>query len=242
MTENCITVKDLTIGYKRHCVLSNINFSIKRGELAVIFGPNGSGKTTLFKTILRIIPPLHGTIIYGNSHYPKFGYVPQRQHLDEIYPFTAEEVVLMGTFGTVKPFSPTPGKNRILVEQCLRDVGMLEFKKQLFSELSGGQKQRILIARALATQPDVLLLDEPITGIDVHAQKKIIELISELHSKRQLTILMITHEVHHIPKWVNKIIHIHHYKVVLGSLEEIVALSRIDEIPNEGTDTYGTII
>lgn len=109
---------------------------------------------------------------------------------------------------------------------------MFELRKQLFSELSGGQKQRILIARSLVTKPDVLLLDEPITGVDIHAQKKITELISELHKKRKLTIMMVTHEVHHIPRWVNKIIHIHHYKVVLGSLEEIISLSRIDEIPN----------
>lgn len=231
---NCITLKDLAIGYKGNIILNNINFSLKKGELAVLFGPNGSGKTTLFKTILRIIPPVHGTIVYGDSHYPRFGYVPQRQYLDEIYPFTAEEVVLMGTFGKIRPFSPTPDANRTLIEQCLKDVGMLELRRQLFSELSGGQRQRILIARALATRPDVLLLDEPITGVDVLAQKKIIELIAGLHKRRRLTIMMITHEVHHIPRWVDKIIHIHHYKVVLGSLEEIIALSRIDEISDEG--------
>ena len=137
----------------------------------------------------------------------------------------------MGTFGQAKPFCPTPKTNRVWIEQCLKDVGMLDMRKKLFSELSGGQKQRILIARALATRPNVLLLDEPITGVDILAQKKIIELISELHKKRQLTIMLVTHEVHHIPSWVNKIIHIHHNKVVLGSLEEIISLSRIDEIP-----------
>src|SRR3990167_6660738 len=233
-TENCITLKDLAIGYSGNTILSDINFSLKKGEFAVLFGPNGCGKTTLFKTILRIIPPIHGTIVYGGDYTPRFGYVPQRQYLDEIYPFTAEEVVLMGTFGQRKPFYPTSRTDRLLVDQCLKDVGMLELKKEFFSELSGGQKQRILIARALATRPNVLLLDEPITGLDVLAQKKIIELISELHKKRQLTIMMVTHEVHHIPGWVNKIIHIHHYKVVLGSLEEIISLSRIDEIPTEG--------
>ncbi|MDN3513192.1 MAG: metal ABC transporter ATP-binding protein [Candidatus Brocadia sp.] len=230
-TENCITLKDVAIGYSGNAILSDINFSLKKGEFVVLFGPNGCGKTTLFKTILRIVPPIHGTIIYGDNHTPGFGYVPQRQYLDEIYPFTAEEVVSMGTFGHRKPFYPASKTDRLLVEQCLKDVGMLELKKDFFSELSGGQKQRILIARALATRPNVLLLDEPITGLDVLAQKKIIELISELHKKRQLTIVMITHEVHHIPSWVKKIIHIHHYKVVLGSLEEIISLSRIDEIP-----------
>ncbi|MDO8142317.1 MAG: ABC transporter ATP-binding protein [Candidatus Brocadiales bacterium] len=228
--DNCITLENVAIGYSGKVLLKDINFSIKAGEFVVLFGPNGSGKTTLFKTILRIIPPIQGTIIYGDGHPTRFGYVPQRQFLDEIYPFTAEEVVFMGTFGQAKPFCPTPKANRDCIEQCLKDVGMLDMRRKLFSELSGGQKQRILIARALATRPNVLLLDEPITGVDVLAQKKIIELISDLHQKRQLTIMLVTHEVHHIPSWVNKIIHIHHYKVVLGSLEEIISLSRIDEI------------
>src|SRR5574337_1411574 len=190
-TKNCITLKDVAIGYSGNTILSDINFSLKNGEFAVLFGPNGSGKTTLFKTILRIIPPIQGTIIYGDGHPTRFGYVPQRQYLDEIYPFTAEEVVLMGTFGQRKPFYPTPKTDRLLVEQCLKDVGMLELKKDLFSELSGGQKQRILIASALATRPNVLLLDEPITGVDFAAQKMIMELISQLRKEHQLTIVKI---------------------------------------------------
>ncbi len=221
---NCITLKDVAIGYGGKSLLSSINFSVKDGEFTVLFGPNGSGKTTLFKTILRIIPAIHGAIIYSEGRLPKFGYVPQRQTLDEIYPFTAEEVVLMGTFGQTKPFSPTRGTNRSLVEQCLKDVGMLEFRKQLFSELSGGQKQRILIARALATKPDVLLLDEPVTGVDVNAQKMIMELISILHQKHKLTIVMVTHEIYTIPKWIDKIIWINNNKVLIGSAAEMLSL------------------
>src|SRR3990167_6400513 len=188
-TDNCITLENVAIGYSGKVLLKDINFSLKVGEFVVLFGPNGSGKTTLFKTILRIIPPIQGAIIYGNGQPTRFGYVPQRQYLDEIYPFTAEEVVLMGTFGQAKPFCPTPKTNRVWIEQCLKDVGMLDMRKKLFSEL---------------------------------------------YKKRQLAIMLVTHEVHHIPSWVNKIIHIHHYKVVLGSLEEIISLSRIDEIPTDG--------
>ena len=223
-TDNCITLKGVTIGYSGNPILSNINFSLKVGEFTVLFGPNGSGKTTLFKTILRIIPPLQGNIIYGNGHTPKFGYVPQRQSLDDIYPFTAEEVVLMGTFGQMKPFYPTSKANRMLVEQCLKDVGMLELKKQLFSESSGGQKQRILIARALASRPNVLLLDEPITGVDIVAQKMIMELISTLHKKHQLAITMVTHEIYSIPKWIDKIIWINNNKILLGNTAEMLSI------------------
>ena len=237
-TENCITLKDVIIGYGGNPILNNINVSLKIGEFVVLFGPNGCGKTTLFKTILGIIPPIKGTIIYGDDYTPRFGYVPQRQALDDIYPFTAEEVVLMGTFGQAKPFFPTKKTDRLLVEQCLKDVGMLELKKELFSELSGGQKQRILIARALASRSDVLLLDEPITGLDIIAQKIITEFISILHKKHQLTIMMVTHEIHQIPKWINKIFWIHDNKVVVGNTSEILSSieilssSKIGETPN----------
>ena len=223
-TDNCITLIDVAVGYGGNALLTNINFSLKTGEFTVLLGPNGSGKTTLFKTILRIISPMDGQIMYGNNQYPRFGYVPQRQFLDEIYPFTSEEVVLMGTYGRVKPFCPTQRKNRLWVEQCLEDVGMIDLRKELFSELSGGQKQRVLIARALATRPGILLLDEPITGIDMHAQKIILELLFSLHKKHQLTILMVTHEIHSIPKWVNKVLWIQNNKVLLGnSVEEMIS-------------------
>lgn len=228
-TDDCITLKNVAIGYNSDPILSNINFSVKPGEFVVLFGPNGSGKTTLFKTILHIIPPLHGSIVYYNNKSPGFGYVPQRQYLDGIYPFTVEEVVLMGTFGQLRSFCPIPKASRALGEQCLKDVGMLKAKNMLFAELSGGQKQRVLIARALTTKPTVLLLDEPITGIDITAQKTITNLITRLHKKHQLTIIMVTHEIHHIPEFVNKIIHIHERKLLLTTRDKIISTSGMDE-------------
>ncbi len=228
-TDNCISLENVAIGYNGKVLLKDINLSIKAGEFIVLFGPNGSGKTTLFKTILRIIPPIQGTIIYGDGQPTRFGYVPQRQYLDEIYPFMAEEVVLMGTFGQVRPFCPTPKTNRLWIEQCLKDVGMLDMRKKLFSELSGGQKQRILIARALATRPNILLLDEPITGVDILAQKMIMELISQLHKKHHLTIVMVTHEIYNIPKWTDKTIWIQDNKVLVGTTVEMLSPLKTDE-------------
>jgi len=231
-TDNCITLENVAIGYNGKVLLKDINLSIKAGEFIVLFGPNGSGKTTLFKTILRIIPPIQGAIIYGDGQPTRFGYVPQRQYLDEIYPFMAEEVVLMGTFGQVRPFCPTPKTNRVWIEQCLKDVGMLGMRKKLFSELSGGQKQRILIARALATRPNILLLDEPITGVDILAQKMIMELISQLHKKHHLTITMVTHEIYNIPKWTDKTIWIQDNKVLIGTTIEMLSHLKTDETLN----------
>lgn len=223
-TENCITLKDVTIGYHGSPVLRDMSFSIKKGAFTVLVGPNGSGKTTLFKTILKLIPPLCGSVLYGTGAHPKLGYVPQRMFLDEIYPFTAGEVVVMGTFGQKKPFCPISKTNRLLTEQCLKDVGLLEQKRQLFSQLSGGQKQRILIARALATKPDILLLDEPITGVDIFAQKMIMELISQLHKKHKLTVIMVTHEIHSIPQWINELLWIHNDKLNFGDMAEMLSM------------------
>ncbi len=223
-TENCITLKDVTIGYYGNPILGDVNFSVKKGAFTVLVGPNGSGKTTLFKTILRLIPPLRGSVIYGTGARPKLGYVPQRMFLDEIYPFTAGEVVSMGTFGQIKPFCSISKTSRLLVEQCLKDVGLLEQKRQLFSQLSGGQKQRILIARALATEPDILLLDEPITGVDIFAQKMIMELISQLHKKHKLTVLMVTHEIHSIPQWINELLWIYRNKLNRGDMAEMLSM------------------
>lgn len=234
-TNNYITLKNVAIGYGGNPILNEINFSLKTGEFTVLFGPNGCGKTTLFKTILRIIPPLQGNIVYGDDCLPRFGYVPQRQYLDEIYPFTVEEVVSMGTFGQIRPFFPTAKANRNWVEQCLTDVGMLGLKRDFFSEMSGGQKQRILIARALATRPNVLLLDEPITGVDILAQKMIMDLISALHKKHRLTIMMVTHEIYSIPKWIGKIIWINDSKVSIIKREEMLSLLKIEEISPQGT-------
>lgn len=231
VTHNCIILKNVAIGYRGIPFLSDINFSLKKGEFTALLGQNGSGKTTLFKTILRIIPLIRGTILYDNNQFPKFGYVPQHQYLDEIYPFTATEVVLMGTFGKTKPFKLTHKKDRVWVEQCLKDVGMLNFKKELFSELSGGQKQRILIARALATQPDILLLDEPVTGIDFAAQKMIMKLISQLHKKHQLTIVMVTHALQNLPKCINKVIWIQDKKVNLRNIEEFSVNENVYRVP-----------
>lgn len=135
----------------------------------------------------------------------------------------------MGTFGQLRSFCPIPKASRALGEQCLKDVGMLKAKNMLFAELSGGQKQRVLIARALTTKPTVLLLDEPITGIDITAQKTITNLITRLHKKHQLTIIMVTHEIHHIPEFVNKIIHIHERKLLLTTRDKIISTSGMDE-------------
>ncbi|MBL7961381.1 ATP-binding cassette domain-containing protein, partial [bacterium] len=160
----------------------------------------------------------------------RFGYVPQREHLENIFPFTASEVVLMGTYNRVG-LCKRPGKNEHeLAKQSLEHVGILDLKDKLFNNLSGGQKQRTLIARALATQPNILVLDEPTNGMDLISQKSILDLITELHTKDKLTILMVSHLLTEVSNYVKKIILVEADHFQVGPLEDILTTANLSKM------------
>ncbi len=158
MHEAFITLDNLSVGYNGQPVLSGISVSIGRASFTAILGANGSGKSTLLKTLLGLIPPLAGRIGFDTSAVvsPRFGYVPQAVQFDSMYLLTGLDVALMGVYGRVRPGRFIPPHERVFTHECLQVVGAADFAHQQFAELSGGQKQRVLIARALATQPDVL--------------------------------------------------------------------------------------
>src|SRR3989442_271726 len=143
-----------------------------------------------------IIQPLRGRIrCVLNGRPVRFGYVPQRETIEMVFPLTVFQVALMGTYGSVGPGRPATHVERELVQACLVDVGMGDLGRKLFTSLSGGQRQRVLIARALAAEPDLLLLDEPLSGIDLRAAQVIMELIARLHRDRRLTTVMVSHHI-----------------------------------------------
>ena len=232
MSEPIITFDDLAIGYDGRAVLSGISLAIARSSFTAILGANGSGKSTLLKTLLGLQPPVAGQIkITASVNTPLiFGYVPQTSELDPLYPLTGFDVALMGTFGRVGPGRFPPRNEREFVRDCLRATAADGFAQQKFSLLSGGQKQRVLIARALATRPDVLVLDEPTAGVDAAATRALLEFISRIHAERKLTILLVTHDLPLVRRHAQQIIWLHQGRVRHGSVAELFTPERMAEI------------
>jgi manganese/iron transport system ATP-binding protein len=173
-----------------------VDLELDRGEFVALLGPNGAGKTTLLRGIVRLIPVLSGTIDYGfDRAISPFGYVPQRETLDPTFPLTVLEVVLMGTYARLPPLRWAGRAQRRRAALCLEHVGLRALAEQRFASLSGGQTQRALIARALAADPRVLLLDEPTAGVDAEATGAIMDIVHRLNRDEGLTVLLVTHQV-----------------------------------------------
>lgn len=234
MNRSLIILDDLSIGYDGRPLLTGISLSIVRNSFTGILGANGSGKSTLLKTILGLLPPVAGRITVPEDVTPKFGYVPQSIHFDPVYLFTAFDVALMGAYGRVRPGRFISSAERAFVHECLRAAGAEEFSRKRFSELSGGQKQRVLIARALAAQPDVLVLDEPTAGVDHATTHAVLEFISELRKGRRITVLLVTHDFGVVRQYAEHVIWLHEDKVFYGATEELLAPDRIAQILEMG--------
>jgi ABC-type Mn2+/Zn2+ transport system ATPase subunit len=227
-----LTLEGLTVGYSRRVVLEKVELTLRQGSFTGLLGPNGSGKSTLLKTILGIYPPLAGRIALHpiNGREPVLGYVPQRETLDPIYLLSSLEVALMGVAGRVAPGRRLNKSEREWARHCLQRAGAADLAPKLFSELSGGQKQRVLIARALATRPDLLLLDEPISGIDANASRAIMELLRELHTSQKQTILMVSHDLNTVRQYAADAIWLHQGRVLHGSVAQLLSREKIEEV------------
>ena len=230
--ETLLALDGLTVGYGSQAVLENISLTLRAGSFTGLLGTNGSGKSTLIKTILGIIPPLAGRVAFDNSggRVPVLGYVPQREALDPIFLLSSFEVVLMGACGRVGPGRFVGRAEREWAHGCLRETGVDDLSRKRFAQLSGGQRQRVLIARALATKPDLLLLDEPTAGIDANATQAIMELLRRLHEEHHLTILMVNHDLTAVRKSVGQVIWLHQGKVLFGTVAELLSREKIEEI------------
>lgn len=230
--ESLLALDRVSVGYDRHAVLSGVNLALARGSFTGLLGANGSGKTTLLRTILGLLPPLAGSIDMGriDGRAPALGYVPQRETLDSLYLFNALEVVLMGAYGRIGPGRRVGRDERDFARACLAETEALDLERRRFSELSGGQKQRVLIARALATNPDFLLLDEPTAGIDAAASQTIMELLRRIHQQHRMTLLLVNHDLPAMRRQVQDVIWVHRGKVEQGTVETLLSPEKIEEI------------
>lgn len=201
-----ISLEDVSFSYMQQPVLDTVNFHIQPGEFASIVGPNGGGKTTLLKLILGLIKPQEGKIrVLGGdpvSARDRIGYMPQYAHLDTDFPATVMDVVLMGRLKSWKFWFSK--KDRIQALEALEKVDMTDYRNKGFNALSGGQRQRVLIARALCSQPDILLLDEPTANVDNETEENLFSILKILNQR--MTILLVSHDLGFVSKYVKSVI------------------------------------
>ncbi len=191
-----LTLQHASVGYADKAVLRNISLEIQPGASIALLGSNGSGKTTFLKTLAGILPLLEGTMrlsVQPDGTPVKVGYIPQRAMLNGLFQLKACEVVEMGTYGTLRPWQGLGQKERNRVEWSMREVDVFDLRDEPFSFLSGGQQQRVLIARALASDPDMLLLDEPLASLDQQSIQTMLALFTKLQADANLTLLWADH-------------------------------------------------
>jgi len=201
-----ISLENVTIGYDRKELIDSINLTIKHGEFWGIIGPNGGGKTTLLKTIVGLIPSLAGKVHYREGKPLIFGYVPQREKFDHIFPISVAEFVTMGRYIRIPVGRSIKKEDRKIVSYCLEKVEIPHLKDRPFRSLSGGEKQRSLIAHALAGEPDVLILDEPTASMDIKGETAIMELIEKIKEKDNLTVLMVSHFLNKVAEFADHVV------------------------------------
>lgn len=202
-----IHIENLCVYYENESVLQDINLSVMEGDYIGIIGPNGGGKTTLFKVILGLVSPQQGKIkILGQSVKKGrrfIGYVPQIINFDSAFPIKVVDVVRMGRLGKQKLFQRYGKRDEEIVKRVLDQVGLFQLRDRALSELSGGQRQRVYIARALATEPKILLLDEPTANLDQDVSATLYELLHQLNEF--VTILMISHDLSAVSSYVKTV-------------------------------------
>jgi zinc transport system ATP-binding protein len=200
--KNIVEVKDVSFSYGSVSVLENIRFDVHEGDYLGVVGPNGAGKTTLLKIMLGLLEPKSGSVsLFGTplaefTDWHKIGYVPQKAtSFDSGFPASVYDVVMMGRYSRRGLGCRITAGDRALVEKVLTQVGMWEYKNRLIGSLSGGQQQRVFIARALATEPEIIFLDEPTTGIDQKMHDEFYDLLRALNRENGLTLVLISHDI-----------------------------------------------
>ncbi|HCN77449.1 MAG TPA: manganese/iron ABC transporter ATP-binding protein [Verrucomicrobiales bacterium] len=222
-----IEVADVTVAYANgHIALRDATFSLGAGTICALVGVNGSGKSTLFKSVMGFLRPAKGRVRIAGMEVAQarkrqlVAYVPQAEEVDWTFPVSVWDVVMMGRYGHMNFLRIPRAEDRRLALECLKRVGMADFAERQIGELSGGQKKRVFLARALAQQGRVILLDEPFTGVDVQTEAAIIELLRALRDEGHI-ILVSTHNLGSVPEFCDHVVLINRTVLASGPTEEV---------------------
>ena len=218
-----LAASGLTVRYNGHAALDNVSFDLRPGEHVAVVGPNGAGKSTLLKAVAGVLTPSSGSVtVYGHGPggHICIAYVPQRTAVDWQFPVTVSDVVLMGRIGQLGLLRQ-PGKRDLAqVRECLELVGIADLAKRQISELSGGQQQRMFIARALAQEAELMLMDEPLTGLDIPSQEGIFQLLHDLR-ERDVTIMLSTHDLDQAVQYFDRVMLLNRRLLGFGEPDEV---------------------
>lgn len=220
-----LEIHDLTVSYDQNPVLWNVDLSLPAGSLVGILGPNGAGKSTLIKAIMGLITPTSGYVkVFDkpmNDVRARISYVPQRESVDWNFPASVLDVVMMGTYGKLGLFRRPGKREKDLAIKCLEQVGMSGFVGRQISELSGGQQQRVFIARALAQEADLYLMDEPFAGVDMATETAIFQLLQEMTAAGK-TVVVVHHDIHSAMNFFDWLIMLNLHLVASGPKEIVM--------------------
>ncbi|HET7692606.1 MAG TPA: ABC transporter ATP-binding protein [Gemmatimonadota bacterium] len=227
---------DVGLGYGGTTVIEKLSFAVARGDFLGIVGPNGAGKSTILKAMLGILRPARGGVVYEAEVHRdlRFGYVPQRHTLDHIYPLTVRAIVRMSRYARAGLVRRPGADDDLAVTRALEAIDIVDLAERRFAELSGGQRQRALIARALATGANFLVLDEPTDGMDLKSTHGILGLVRRLHRDEGLTVVFVSHQLNEVANYVDRLLVIDEGRYDFGPVDEVLTadhLRRIYQVP-----------
>ncbi len=233
-----ITCKDVSFAYEGNTAVSGLNFEVQKGDYLCVVGENGSGKSTLIKGLLRLKTPQSGSILMDDGLKPnEIGYLPQQTAPQKDFPASAYEVVLSGRLSGrgILPFYSR--RDKAVAEENIRRLDIEDLRSRCYRELSGGQQQRVLLARALCAAKKILLLDEPVAGLDPIVSQELYRIIEKINRDTNTTIIMVSHDIHFAVKYASYILHLKNSQVFFGKTKDYVKSSvGIGFLGGEGND------
>ena len=219
-----LDVQNLDVRYNGHFALENITFRLHAGERVAVVGPNGAGKSTLFKVVAGVLQPTSGEVaIYGSGPrgHVCIAYVPQRSQVDWSFPVSVADVVMMGRIAKIGPLKWPKKRDWEFVQRALETVELSALAKRQIGQLSGGQQQRMFIARALAQEAELMLMDEPLTGLDAPSQEGILSLLDSLQ-RQNVTVMVATHDLEQAAQYFDRIMLLNHQLIGFGGPDEVL--------------------